>query len=88
MKEIDLVSNSTTSSANHISTRFLEPTRYGEGNTPSLLDLILTNEEGMVNNILYEPDLGKSDHIIIKFDFICYASMPITNIHTCNRLNI
>ena len=86
MKEINWESNSTTSSANHIATQFLQttrdhflhqhvqaPTRHREGNTPLLLDLILTNEEGMVNNIEYKAGLGQSDHILIKFDFICYT---------------
>ncbi len=47
-----------------------EYTRYREGQNPSLLDLILTNEEGMVNDILYVSPLGKSDHVCLV-KYIC-----------------
>ena len=40
---------------------------------PSILDLVMTNEEGMIENIEYLSPLGKSDHIIISFDFKCYT---------------
>jgi exonuclease III len=50
-----------------------EHTRYREGHNPSLLDLIITNEEGMVNKIQYLSPLGKSDHICISFDTNMYA---------------
>ena len=43
-----------------------EPTRFRDGVRPSLLDLILTNEEGMMENIDYGPGLGKSDHVLLK----------------------
>ena len=46
-----------------------EPTRYGE--EPSLLDLVLSNEEAMVYNLANEPGLGDSDHITLTFDLIC-----------------
>ena len=39
----------------------------------SLLDLIITNEEGMVQNLSYHPGLGDSDHCCLKFDLTCYA---------------
>ena len=50
-----------------------EPTRYREEETPSLLDLVLTNEQDMINNLVYLPPLGNSDHICIEFDLICYS---------------
>ena len=50
-----------------------EPTRYREGEESSLLDLIITNEEGMVQNLSYHPGLGDSDHCCLKFDLTCYA---------------
>ena len=40
----------------------------------------------MVNNIEYKAGLGKSDHILTKFDCLCYMHMPVTNTHTGNRL--
>ena len=38
-----------------------ENTSYRSGIQPSLLDLILTNEEDMVSDLEYLPGLGKSD---------------------------
>ena len=61
IKEIDWNNLSSIENENHISTMFLEclrncflfqhvtkPTRYRSQNVPSVLDLILTNEEGMM----------------------------------------
>ena len=38
-----------------------EPTRYRQGEEPSVLDLVFSNEEGMVHNWVYQPGLGDSD---------------------------
>ena len=40
-----------------------EPTRYREGETPNLLDLILTSEDSNVQDLTYLPPLGVSDHV-------------------------
>ena len=50
-----------------------EPTRFREGVRPSLLDLILTNEEGMVAGLEHCPGLGKSDHVLLKCKLFCYS---------------
>ena len=50
-----------------------QPTRFRSGQELSILDLVLTNEENMVNNIIYSSCLGKSDHITLAFQFICYT---------------
>ena len=57
---------------NHVT----QPTRYRGTTNPSLLDLVLTNEELMVETIEYEAPLGASDHICLSFEYICYASLP------------
>ena len=44
-------------------------TRYH--NAPSVLDLILSNEEN-ISEIQFLPSLGKSDHLAILFDFNCF----------------
>ena len=62
MKEINWEQGDTSVSEDHIATLFLEnirdcylfqhvhePTRYRHDNTPSILDLVLTNEEDMVD---------------------------------------
>ena len=56
-----------------------EFTRYREGQNPNLLDLILTNEEGMVNDIQYVPPLGKSDHVCLVFNTNLYAETKVNN---------
>ena len=58
-----------------------EATRYRVGQEPSLLDLIFTNEEDMIQELSYNPGLGKSDHICIKFNFTC-----IKDIYPVNKL--
>ena len=52
----------------------LYPTRFREGEMSNTLDLILTNEEHMVSALDYQPGLGKSDHVVLRFRLACYAS--------------
>ena len=61
-----------------------KPTRYREGVNPSLLDLVLTNEEGMVISVDYCPGLGKSDHVVLKCEMACYSSVHKSN---CSKWN-
>ena len=49
-----------------------EPTRFRDGNAPGLLDLILTNDENMIFEILHNPGLGESDHECLSFTLNCY----------------
>ena len=51
------------------------PTRYREGATPSTLDLILTNEEDMIQQLNYESPLGKSDHSVLNFKFMVQTNI-------------
>ena len=51
----------------------MQPTRVRQGQEPSVLDLVLTNEEEMIENIEYGNPLGKSDHLVLKFEFKCYT---------------
>ena len=42
----------------------------------NILDLVMTNERGMVDLILHESPLGKSDHSVLVIKFIlCYAEL-------------
>ena len=61
---------------NHI----FQPTRFRLPNTPSILDLIFTNEDLMVENVDFLPPLGYSDHVVLSFHFICYAYRIIGDI--------
>ena len=49
------------------------PTRFRLGETPNVLDLVITNEEGMVRKLDHIPGLGSSDHVVLKFTLVCYA---------------
>ena len=48
-----------------------ENTRVRGGDTPSLLDLVITNIENMVNKLEFLSPLGRSDHCIITFEIEC-----------------
>ena len=54
----------------------MHPTRFRNGECPSLLDLVLTNEEGMLTSLSYSSGLGKSDHVTLLFQLACYTSQP------------
>ena len=47
-------------------------TRGRGSDKPSLIDLVFTNEEGMVSDVEILSPLGKSDHACITFWFNCY----------------
>ncbi|XP_072037662.1 uncharacterized protein [Amphiura filiformis] len=47
-------------------------TRFRHGQKPSRLDLILTNDEAMICDVTDSSPLGKSDHVVIHFELICY----------------
>ena len=49
-----------------------EPTRRRGNDEPSILDLIITDEDTQVSEIIYDSPLGKSDHSTLIFDFNCY----------------
>ena len=58
-----------------------QPT-WGRGTSnPSLLDLVLTNDEGMISDMLVGAPLGKSDQSVIFFYFNAY----VENDHEKNR---
>jgi len=52
-----------------------EPTRRG-----ILLDLILTNKEGLVEDVKVGGSLGCSDHEVVKFRILCGRSRTISRI--------
>ena len=56
------------------------PTRYRNNQTPSVLDLILSIDQYAVSNVTSLPPLGKSDHIVISFEFLCYHSVECINV--------
>ena len=62
-----------------------EPTRFRMGQEPSLLDLIITTDEHLINNIEIKAPLGKSDHVVLEFSV---TNQNIRNEKNRNRLDI
>ena len=60
----------TTPLYNHVTA----PTRRRNTDRPSILDLILTNEELMVENVTHFSPFGRSDHDVLLFNYICQAT--------------
>ena len=56
-----------------------EFTRYRHNQQPSILDLIITNEEDMVLGLEFLSPLGASDHKVLTFKFQCYCSYTNTS---------
>ena len=56
-----------------------EPTHYRGDNTPNTLDLIFTNESGMLDSLKYLAPIGKSHHSSLKMDFCCYTKASNTS---------
>ena len=70
-----------------------EPTRYRLDETSNLLDLIITNEDGMVPLIEHHPGIEKSDHDCLIFDlkysgYISKNSTITHNFYKGNYTNI
>ncbi|CAH8591519.1 unnamed protein product, partial [Dicrocoelium dendriticum] len=52
------------------------PTRFRGTDRPSMLDRIFTNEELMVERVITDTPLGRSDHATLLFHYMCYADYP------------
>ena len=48
-----------------------QPTRYRCNEKSNVLDLVLTDNDQRIENLEYESPLGKSDHGVLSFDFLC-----------------
>ena len=84
--EIDWQQCSCDKSSNHPASKFLETirdsflyqhvtqaTHFRSCQKANVLDLILTNEEEMINELEYLAPLGKSHHVVLKFEMKCYV---------------
>ena len=56
-----------------------KPTRMRHGQEPSILDLVIINEEGMIEEIEYFSSLWESNPMMICFNFICYIQQTRIN---------
>ncbi|XP_069140986.1 uncharacterized protein [Argopecten irradians] len=93
-KQIDWTSYTSNSGVQHPSSLFIskvkdcylyqhvnQPTRFREGQQSNILDLIFTNEEGMIDNLTLNPGLGLSDHLLLSFNLLTYTE---THNKTCD----
>ena len=48
-----------------------KPTRWRGTNIPNILDLVITKDEAVVEDIEYQSPLGKSDHCVVCFSYVC-----------------
>jgi exonuclease III len=84
--EIDWLEESTPPDVRQRATQFMEavrdsfmvqhvkdPTHYRGNQTPNLLDLVFTNEEGMISKVSHNAPLGKSHHQVLQFNYLCYS---------------
>lgn len=56
-----------------------ENTHYKPNTNPSLIDLILTNNNEFVENIEYYAPIGKSHHLVLNFNIQCDLPSPEPN---------
>ena len=55
------------------------PTRHRESQRSSLLDLVLTNEEFMVENLHDIAPIGKSDHVGMVWTYVCNSGITTSD---------
>ena len=79
----DGIASSTTESTfvytlqdTYMTQHVTEPTRGRNGQEPSILDLIISNDFNIVSDISHESPLEKSDHTCLTFYLKCYRNTP------------
>ena len=59
----------------HLARHSTDPTHCHGNQTPNVLDLLLTNETGLISDIIQTVPLGKSGHVFIHFSLNCYTDV-------------
>ena len=85
--EIEWIDETTPANPHHPATLFMEclrdcflfqhvkiPTHHRQDQTANVLDLVMTNEEGMVEGMECNAPIRKSDHATLTFTFKCYTA--------------
>ena len=52
------------------------PTHFRSDQKPTLIDLILSSEEDMVQTLCQKAPVGKSHHQMLHLNFVCYSQLP------------
>ena len=86
--DINWIDESCTKHENHKAFKFLEcvqfnnliqyvnkPTHHRAMQTPTLIDLILSNESELIQNIVFNPPLGKNHHSVVCFNLDIITSV-------------
>ena len=60
----------------------MQPTHKRGDQQANILDLILTNEDNMMEDLRYEAPLWKNHHCSLVFKFRCYAEYKSSNVKT------
>lgn len=68
---------------NHV----FEYTRERGSDQPSILDLVLTSEATAIEKISYQAPLGRSDHLVLIFEYVCSARRANGNTKTIKRVD-
>ncbi|KAK3095343.1 hypothetical protein FSP39_013497 [Pinctada imbricata] len=55
------------------------PTRDRVNQKPSLLDLVLTNDNNLITKLDHLSPLGSSDHCVLRFSIKCYKDINVYN---------
>jgi hypothetical protein len=87
--EIDWDLEASTVPGEHISHDFMtackdwflyqhvhQPTRHRQQQKANILDLLFTNEEGMIEQLTYREPIGSSDHMVLNWTLRCYVAQP------------
>ena len=88
--EIDWIRECSNVGVNHQATKFMEgvrdtfmhqhvehPTHRRGNHQANTLDLIFSNEQGMVDNVEHNPPIGKSHHVVLQWRINCYCELQI-----------
>ena len=62
---------------NYLHQHVKNATKFREGQSLSLNDLVITNDEHMIEKIPHLSSLGKSDHVVLEVDFNCYTDKVV-----------
>ena len=54
-------------------------TRFRDGQTPSILDLIVTSDDMQLDDLSAGAPLGSSDRIMISFEYVCSVHIPTSS---------
>jgi len=51
----------------------IQATRYRALQAANILDLVMTNEKGMIHEVEYNESFGKSDHLVLNWTYNSYS---------------